>query len=510
MIFSRRGGGSARSWGQRLVIAANVCVIVAALVVAGTIGYLNKKVGAIHRLALGSVLTPVEGGSSAPQNYLILGTDSDQGLGAGDPAVQGRGDVTGARSDTIMILHLDPQQTQAQLLSIPRDTWVKINGTSHEQKINTAIEVGGIPSLIATIQDNFNIPINHYVEVDFLGFKQLVSAIDGVPVYFDTPVRDFNTETGRQQTSLDIETPGCYTLDPDEALAYARSRYLQFKMDGRWQSDPTADLGRISRQQDFIKQAMKRAIAKGIRNPFTLNELLNAGIKSVTIDGGLTAGALFNLGRKFRSFDPSNLVNEQLPTYGVYYQGQAIQRVLTEQAAAVLAPFQGNAAGQRSAPDPAQVEVGVLNGSGRSNEATNISQALDNVGFSTVTPADARNFTGAHTTLRYGPNDAAAAKLVARYLEDDVVYEPTTDALPAAVVVITASSLSGVRTTPVAPDDVPEPPSAPSSTTVPGGSSTTGQLGTTTTAGPASGGTTPPATVVGFLPDNPPPGVTCG
>jgi LCP family protein required for cell wall assembly len=478
-------------------------------VAAGAIGYLNKKVGAIHRLALGSVLTPVAGGSDAAQNYLILGADSDAGLNALDPSVRGRGDVTGARADTIMILHVDPKATQARLLSLPRDTWVKINGTETEAKINAAIEAGGVPALITTIQDNFDIPINHFVEVDFLGFKQLVEAIGGVPVYFDTPVRDFDPATGVHHTALDIQSPGCYTLDPDEALAYARSRYLQFKKNGRWQSDPTSDLGRISRQQDFIKQALKRAIAKGIRNPFTLNELLNAGIKSVTIDGNLTVGDLFNLGRKFRSFDPSNLLSEQLPTYGVYYQGQAIQRVLPEKAAPMLAPFQGTQQATGAAPLPAEVEVAVLNGSGRPNEATKVSASLDNAGFTTVTPADARNFSGTHTTLRYGPGDAAAAKLVARYLDDDVVYEPTTDSLPAAVVVITAQSLAGVRETPAAPDQVPEPPSVPSSTT-PGSTTTTGPFGTTTTAGPSSGGTAPPTTVVGFVPDNPPPGVTCG
>lgn len=509
MIFSRGGGRPARSWGQRLVITANVCVIVIALAAATTIGYLDHKVSAIHRLALGSVLTPVDGSSSAPQNYLILGADSDAGLNALDPSAQGRGDVTGARSDTIMILHVDPSSTQARLLSVPRDTWVKINGTSTEAKINAAIEAGGVPALITTIQDNFDIPINHFVEIDFLGFKQLVSAIGGVPVYFDTPVRDFDPQQGIAHTALDISEPGCYTLTPDEALAYARSRYLQFKKDGRWQSDPTSDLGRISRQQDFVKQALKRAIAKGIRNPFTLNELLNAGIKSVTIDGNLTVGDLFNLGRKFRSFDPSNLVSEQLPTFGVYYQGQAIQQVLTQQAAAVLAPFQGAAEPSGATPDPSQVQVEVLNGSGRPNEATKVSRSLVNAGFTAVTPADARNFSGEHTTLRYAPGDAASAQLVARYLDDQVVYEPTTDALPAAVVVVTAQTLAGVREVPVAADQVPPAPSTPAST-VPGGTTTTGPFGTTTTAGPSSGGTTPPTTVVGFVPDNPPPGVTCG
>jgi anionic cell wall polymer biosynthesis LytR-Cps2A-Psr (LCP) family protein len=178
-----------RTWPQRAILAVNAIIVVAALGTAVTLGYLNTKLAHLQRLSLGQVLTPTEGGPGTPQNYLLVGTDDARGLATSDPALAGRGNVTGARSDTIMILHVDPAEARAVLLSLPRDLWVTIAGTGTKQKINAAIQVGGAPTLIKTIEENFQIPINHYVEIDFAGFKHLVSAVDGIPIYINVPFR---------------------------------------------------------------------------------------------------------------------------------------------------------------------------------------------------------------------------------------------------------------------------------------------------------------------------------
>ena len=175
------------------------------------------------------------------------------------------------RSDTMMVLRVDPKTDEAILLSLPRDCGCRSPAAAN-QRINTAIQIGGPAKLIDTIEADFGIPINHYVQVDFAGFQELVDALGGVQVYFATPVRD-------RSSGLDIPEPGCITLDATQALGYVRSRHYQYYEDGRWRSDATSDLGRISRQQDFIMRALRRAVEKGVRNPVTLDSLVDAALE---------------------------------------------------------------------------------------------------------------------------------------------------------------------------------------------------------------------------------------
>src|SRR5262245_13374853 len=161
--MAQKAGGGHRTWPQRLLIAFNCVVVVLTLGLALALAYANDKLEEVRRLDL--TLEPVGGeeGSEddpgAPQNYLLVGTDSAARLDEDDPAAR---DDQGLLSDTIMVLRVDPNQTQAQLLSFPRDLWVDIPGWG-ESKINSAL-AGGRDTLIATITENFGIPINHYVE----------------------------------------------------------------------------------------------------------------------------------------------------------------------------------------------------------------------------------------------------------------------------------------------------------------------------------------------------------
>src|SRR3712207_5326049 len=121
--------------------------------------------------------------------------------------------------------------------------------------------------LIDTIQDNFGIPVHHYLEVDLVGFKHLVDAVGGVPTCFERPVKD-------DHTGLLVNEAGCFTLDGYTALQYARSRFLQtLGDDGEWHTDPTADLGRVARQQAFMKDALKQAVSVGLTDPAAVPEL---------------------------------------------------------------------------------------------------------------------------------------------------------------------------------------------------------------------------------------------
>ena len=130
-----------------------------------------------------------------------------------------------------MVLRVDPEEKQAYVLSFPRDLYLPISGTGETQRINTA-HAHGVQTLIDTIQDNFDIPINHYVEIDFVGFEKLVDAVGGVPLWFDAPVRD-------RHTGLDVPQAECQVLDGEQARKFVRSRYLEYQdEDGEWHSRP--------------------------------------------------------------------------------------------------------------------------------------------------------------------------------------------------------------------------------------------------------------------------------
>ncbi|MET1050054.1 MAG: LCP family protein, partial [Acidimicrobiales bacterium] len=311
-----------RTWPQRLLITFNAGFIVACLVSAAALGYANEKLDQVPRIDFGEngPLAEPEAPGEA-QNYLLVGTDSSAGLDPDDSRTNGRENL-GVLSDTIMLLRVDPSSTQAQLLSFPRDLWVTIPGAG-EQKINAALAAGGAETLINTITDNFGVPVHHYIEVDWAGFQNLVEAVDGVPMYFDKPLRD-------ETTGLLIPHPGCVTLDPEQALAFARSRHLEYSEDGgaTYAVDGTGDLGRISRQQAFLRRAIQRAIDKGVRNPITLNSLVDVGIGAVgALDTELSADDLITLGTAFRNFQPDELQTMTLDVYDDVVNGLSVLRL---------------------------------------------------------------------------------------------------------------------------------------------------------------------------------------
>ena len=159
-----------------------------------------------------------------------------------------------------MVLHIDPRQEQAAILSIPRDVVVPIAGTDVVDRVNAAFSLGGAEGLIATVQQSLGITINHYVEVDFVGFKDIVDAVGGVEIYLPRWARDFTS-------GLDLPKIGCVSVNGTQGLAFVRSRHYEELVDGKWVTDPSGDFGRINRQQDFIRRMLKKALSAGITNP---------------------------------------------------------------------------------------------------------------------------------------------------------------------------------------------------------------------------------------------------
>lgn len=383
-------------------------------------------------------------------------------------------------------------------MSFPRDLWLPL-ATGDTQRINAAYGQGR-QVLIDTIQQNFGITINHYVEVDFTGFRRMVDAIGGVPVYLDARYRD------EQANLREPIGPGCVTLDGETALAFSRSRHLERQdEDGDWETDPTGDLGRITRQQFLIREAIEQVMdLNPFTNPLTFTNLLDVAVESIGVDAGLSDDDLLGLAQSFDGFDPETIVNYALPTRGFRTSGGASVLELVEgpETDAILNIFRGLDPGEVIAE---QVTVTVRNGSGASRQGANTASALSAVGFDAAVEGDAE--ATAATTVFYAPGSEAAAQLVARHLTSRAVYELDEELDANEVVLVTGADFTTVVRQPWAPEAVPAPTTTTTSTTtstLPSSATSTTRSTTTTTTVPE----TTTTTSVGFLPEAPP-GTEC-
>lgn len=313
-------------------------------------GYIRYRWGQVKSLSCANCTAVADG---QPFNVLLVGSDSRAGnTGKAAQAFGSANQVSGQRSDTIKILHVDPGTGTASLLSIPRDTYVQMpsqlaaQNLGGNQKINTAFNDGPDP-LIQTIQDTFGIPIAHFVEVDFQGLTNAVNTVGGIYLDFPYPVRD--NDNGNNNSGLVITHTGCQQLNGAQTLALARSRFYQYDEYGYWHYDPTSDIGRIERQNIVIQAIAARA--KSSYNPFTLNAFLGAVVHDVTVDKGMGFGTMFALATKYHAFSPSSLKSYTLPTVAqASSRAGDVEVVSQPQAAQVLTQFLGAAPGTVTTP----------------------------------------------------------------------------------------------------------------------------------------------------------------
>ena len=403
-------------------------------------------------------------------NVLLVGSDSRSNLSGDEAKGFGQGEVAGQRSDTIMLLHIDPATQKAAIVSVPRDLYVPIAGTDYSDRVNAAFAVGGPDQLVATIQRTLGITINHYVQVDFSGFKDIVDTVGGVTMYVPYPVRDSGS-------GLDLGRADCFELDGNKALSWVRSRNMEFLINGTWQADGRGDLGRIERQQDFIRRMMKKALSSGITNPLTLNRLIGVGVKEVTFDAGLSTKDLTTLGRRFGSLDPERVALQTLPTDPADIDGKAVLKLQTAQAQPIIDMLNGisppsvdpvavDATTTTAVPvptsdvKPSTIRVRILNGAGTVGLAGRTGAGLTSTGYVVVEKGDAPA-PAPKTTITHGVGQFAKAETLSRALLSPAVIteDATLKAVDVSIVLgvdfvglkATVSSGTGVTTTGGAP-----------------------------------------------------------
>lgn len=493
-----------RTWPQRLLITGNAVALVAALVTASVLAYSNDRLSEIERVDLSEVTDVEDLADGAPQNWLIVGVDDASDLAEGDP-VRNRDATAGLHTDTIMVVRVDPRAASAQLVSFPRDLWLPIADTDSNQRINSALDTGGPRRLIKTIDENFAIPIHHYVEIDFADFRTLTELVDGIPVQFPRPAR-------AESSGLVIDEPGCYTLGPEQALGFSRARkdYEVQDDDGEWQTDLGGDYSRVERQQLFVQLALRRAITKGARNPNTLRQLVDVGVGTVRVDDALRPEGLVGLARRFRSFDPEELVTYTLPTVEDTVGGADVLFLREEEAEPTLAVFRGVGSGGGGGVSPSDVVVQVLNGTSVEGQAGDVTDELTDAGFEALVPDDSDE--GGLTTVRYLAGAESMAQLVARYLQGPVRYEPALDLGGADVALVTGSDWEGVASRVRPADEVSGPTTT---TTEPPSTGSTSGDGSSTTASPGGevdepeGDPDDPDDPLFYRAEVPPPGADC-
>lgn len=358
--------------------------------------------------------------SPGSKNILVVGSDSRDGANA----KYGK-DLTTMQSDTLMVLHIPANREWATVLSFPRDSWVEIaacdkgdGSTSavHHFKINEAFALGGTSGDVAgaaactikTVEANTGLRIDHFMSIDFQGFKGMVDALDGIEVCPEEAIHS-------DKAKLDIE-PGCQTVRGEQALGYVRVRYGVG--DG-------SDIGRIGRQQEFMNALAEKAQSK-LTSPNALYGFLKSATGSLTTDPDLAGiKPLYGLGTELRGIPSDRLTFLTVPNYpreadvpsdtaNVVWQYPQATEVFTALAKDKEVDKERLEADTRDPLYASAVSVQVLNGTGTPGLAATVAERLTGAGLTVTGTGNAPQAAGSTTVTYPAGLERQAEALAAR------------------------------------------------------------------------------------------------
>jgi LCP family protein required for cell wall assembly len=228
------------------------------------------------------------------QTFLLVGSDSREGLSPEERKRLGTGSTAGRRTDTIMIVYVPPGGRPA-LISVPRDSFLPIpeHGSN---KINAAYAYGGPELLVQTVERNTGLRVDGYIEIGFGGFVNVIDAVGGIEMCLPKAIKD-------RDSHLDLPK-GCQTLDGTTALGYVRMR----------KADPRGDLGRVERQREMLAAVAKKAASPAtVFNPVRYWRLSNASTQAITLDEDTSLLQTARLGLAMRRIAGGNGLTLTVP-----------------------------------------------------------------------------------------------------------------------------------------------------------------------------------------------------
>lgn len=282
------GPGRRRPHWRRITALTLALVLVGAIAwPVGLMLWANGKINHVNALSAAA--------ETAGTTYLLAGSDS-----RADGAIGADG-TEGARTDTIMVLHV-PESGPTSLISLPRDSYVEIPG-HQSAKLNAAFSIGGAPLLVQTVEGLTSMKIDHYVEVGLGGVEKIVDAVGGVELCLDYDVNDANSGL--------VWTSGCHTVDGTMALAFSRMRY----------ADPKGDIGRAERQRQLISAVSSKVQDPSLlARPWAQTALIDSGLAALTVDEDMTMVDLGKLALAFRNSNGPDGVTGTPPIKSLDYR----------------------------------------------------------------------------------------------------------------------------------------------------------------------------------------------
>ena len=410
--------------------AGGVAVVVL-LALGGAYAVYRHLNGNIHQVNISGELgtQPVDTHPQA-ENIMIIGSDTRNGVGKG----YGQG-LTTDQSDTLMIMHISADRKWVNVMSIPRDSWVNIpackmgNGQTSSPttfKINEAYALGnldgnhtdlGVACTIKTLEQDTGIHIDHFVSINFEGFRAMVNALGGVEECNTAKIDD-------PKSNLHLSA-GHHLLHGYVALAYVRARYTLGN---------GSDLERIGRQQAFMSSLVARVKSK-LLNPIAIYRFLDAATKSITIDSQLGGiHGLYNLATSVRNLPASQVTFFTLPTYPrqLVVPTDTANLLWTQpEDSTIFQDFRDDIQVTNTSLTPAKkphisphtVVVSIRNGTAQYGLQDSVGSLLQQKGFDVTSMVQENTQDITETVIKYHAGEAAAARLLARKVPGSAVEE---------------------------------------------------------------------------------------
>ncbi|NLM95209.1 MAG: LCP family protein [Firmicutes bacterium] len=353
----------------------------------------------------------VQQGAADPErtNILVLGAD--------------KGEYDPGRTDTIILVSVDPKAKEVGVLSVPRDTRVMIPGRGYN-RINTAYAFGGPQLAKKTVENWLGIDIDYYVVVDFAGFEHIVDTLGGVEIDVEKRMR---YQDRAQGLHIDLH-PGRQVLDGRQAL-----NYIRYRADGLGDVslvDPVQELygGRVQRQQRFL-EALARELVKPTviaKVPALIDDFRSA------VQTDMPAQTMVKLGLALRDMDLQKVKSRVVPGVGGEIGSASYWLADQDKLKRVVQDL------FHSTP---VVTVQVLNGNGQSGVARQVAQSLQGEGYDVVTVGNAARFDYQQTEVHFRQDREQVARRIADLLHSQAVIKASPEDLETDVVVILGKDL---------------------------------------------------------------------